>query len=312
MIALVSLILSEGNHGASGLQRNNHFTTARHVSYGQASEMSAFPETRRGIGLPQVVETLHDQARKARNLRAAGDLSARWNGYLVWVSETERQLSSLFEDPRISETLYSQHHWHIWNLTPGSDSHPRAPALLNDEIDRQAYRLEELAGTIQQFIEWAQAGPSPIAVIDTHVLLHFQPPQNVDWTRIVDSEQVHLLLPLRVVEELDEKKYASGPDLRDRARSLISQLRSHIAADHRGRVQLREDVILEIYVPGEPRQRTTDADQEVLKTCLQLQAAGAALYLVTDDAALDIRARTQKIAVRPMPDKYLRKRPGQN
>lgn len=268
--------------------------------------MNALPDTRPGVGLPLVVETLHDQARRARNLHAAGDLAQRRNEYLAWVGGAERQLASLFADPKVCEALYSQHHWHIWILHADSDNHPRASALLNDEIDRQANRLERLADTIQQFIEWVQAGPSPIAVIDTHVLLHFQPPQNVDWTRIVSAEQVRLVLPLRVVEELDQKKYTARSELRDRARRLLSQLRSQVSAGERGRVQLRQNVILEVYVPGEPRQRTTDADQEVLDTCLQLQAASADLYLITDDAGLDIRARSQDLTVRRMPETYLR------
>lgn len=129
---------------------------------------------------------------------------------------------------------------------------------------------------------------------------------------MVGSKQVRLVLPLRVVEELDEKKYTARSGLADRARRLLSQLRTKIADSDDSQVPLGDGAVLEVYVPGEPRQRTADADQEVLNTCLQLQAAGADLYLVTDDAGLHIRAHAQDLAVCPMPANYLRNEPGQN
>src|SRR5205814_6231219 len=47
--------------------------------------------------------------------------------------------------------------------------------------------------------------PCAIAVLDTHVLLHYRLFDEVDWPTLVGAKPVRLVVPLRVVEELDER-----------------------------------------------------------------------------------------------------------
>jgi predicted ribonuclease YlaK len=57
-----------------------------------------------------------------------------------------------------------------------------------------------------------------IAVLDSNVLLHHLPPDQVNWQAATERPLVRLILPLRVVEELDSKKYGPSDRLRERAR----------------------------------------------------------------------------------------------
>lgn len=244
---------------------------------------------------------------RGRNVHSAGpDDEAHRRAYLLWVNEAERELQDVFEDPATWTELHGEFFWRIRELRPDS---PRGAELINGEIDRQVRRLEGLRASAAALGAFIARAPGRIAILDTHVLLHFEPPQQIKWVPIVGSELVRLVLPLRVVEELDEKKYTARDDLAQRARSLLAELRTRLAASHDGVIELREAVSLEVFADEEPRRRTLDADQEVLDLARELAGLGTDVVLVTDDAGLEIRARAQRVPVRRMDAKYLRRRP---
>ena len=56
------------------------------------------------------------------------------------------------------------------------------------------------------------------------MLLHYVPPDQVKWSKVVKSSPLRLTIPLRVIEQLDEKKYTARDDLAGRARDYASRL----------------------------------------------------------------------------------------
>jgi predicted ribonuclease YlaK len=58
-------------------------------------------------------------------------------------------------------------------------------------------------------------------VLDTNSLLHYEPPESISWAKIAWHSPVRLVIPLRVLEEVDAKKYSTNRRLRDRARSVL-------------------------------------------------------------------------------------------
>jgi hypothetical protein len=56
--------------------------------------------------------------------------------------------------------------------------------------------------------EWHRAAPGTCVVFDTNVLLHYQPLDQIDWLTELDERAVRLV-PLRVLQELDEEKHAA-------------------------------------------------------------------------------------------------------
>lgn len=253
------------------------------------------------------MSTLRAEAMHAGNVATGGaglGLSHHVNRYLQWVNAAEGQLRNHFVDSRVWTALHSEYFWRIRELR---DDSPRPAELIADEARRQAERLDQLADELEQLSAWATSTPGVLAVLDTHVLLHFQPPEQVDWKRVVGADAVRLVLPLRVVEELDEKKYMARRGLADRARRLLTQLRTQAAESDGGPIAVREGVVLDFYVDQEPRRRTLDADQEVLDTCMTIASTGSTMGLVTDDAGMELRARACRIQCFRMPLKYLRR-----
>lgn len=58
-------------------------------------------------------------------------------------------------------------------------------------------------------------------MVDTNVLLQFQPPDQINWTELLHVAAVRLVIPLRVIEELDTKKHGRSQKLSERARELL-------------------------------------------------------------------------------------------
>ena len=143
-------------------------------------------------------------------------------------------------------------------------------------------------------------------MLDTNVLLHYLPVDQIPWPDIVGHQNVRLVIPLRVIEEIDAKKYAKRPDLAKRARNLLPALeRMFGQAGAPGRVT--DGVTIEVPVDSGPRDRPADADEEILDTCRELgQFAGQPVTLVTGDTGMRLRAQAHGIATSTLPDKYLR------
>ncbi len=116
------------------------------------------------------------------------------------------------------------------------------------------------------------------------------------------------MVPLRVIEELDEKKYTARDDLAARARKLLGQLREQLLGAPGEPAVLRPNVTIECPVEAGPRNRMLDADREILDSCWELQVVGAPVLLITDDASMSLRAASLGITVVPMPERYLRKK----
>ncbi|MGH2888899.1 MAG: PIN domain-containing protein [Solirubrobacteraceae bacterium] len=267
------------------------------------------PELRDGIQPAHAERRLRETATQGRNLvgSSAGQAVAiHQNNFLAWVGIAETQLRNVFSDPIAWERLYDERHWQIYGLTQAS---PRAIELMNTAATVQAAWLDELADRLKRLADRLVAAPGQLTVVDTHVLLHFLPPDQIDWPVVVGKPTVRLVLPLRVVEELDEKKYTARDDLADRARRLLSQLRTQLAPTAGAPTSLRTGVTIEVPVDDGPRQRTVDADQEILDTCRELKSGGGPVVLVTDDTGVNLRASSAGIQVIPMPEQYLRRKP---
>jgi hypothetical protein len=228
------------------------------------------------------------------------------NAHLAWAGTAETQLRNVFTDSSTWRRLYGDRYWHIRNLDRES---PRAMELINDEANEQASWLEELADRLTRLADRLAAAPGQLTVLDTNILLHFEPPDQVDWNEVVGHPEVRLVLPLRVVEELDEKKYTARDNLADRARRLLSTLRSQLSPTAGGPVKLRDGVTIEVPIDDGPRARTLDADQEILDVCHELGSGGQPVLLVSADTGMWLRATALGIEVVSMPDHYRRSKP---
>ncbi len=271
--------------------------------------MSVTFEFRDGQDIANSIQWLNHCATELHNLVSNSpgtSFTIYQNSYLNVVDGVEIRLRNVFMDPIVWSHLYGDRYWFIH---AARDDTPRGVALISAEAQEQKRYIDSLINQLERLQSWLDAPIGEMAVVDTHVLLHFQPPEYVNWSEIVGTkEAVRLILPLRVVEELDFSKYRERDDIAKTARALLSQLWKLLEPTSGGPAQIRDGVTIEVPLDDGPRQRTLDADQEILDQCLMLKALGKSPMLISDDTGLSIRATAQGVKTIPMPEKYLRKK----
>ncbi len=231
------------------------------------------------------------------------------DNYLEWVEFTEIKLSELTHDAAVVEMLHTARYWEIRRLVP-SDARPIP--LIDGERRVQRDNLHGMRENLEMHVHRARSAPGHITVLDSNSLLHHQLPDSVNWPEVVGEEEVRLVIPLRVIEELDAKKYTESEKLQIRARALLPKLDA-IIGSMGSPTPLRLGTTIEVpveFISGAPRVRPIDADEEILFTCRemwQLSGQPGGVTLITGDVAMRIRAEALG-GIRPvkLPDKYLR------
>jgi rRNA-processing protein FCF1 len=264
-----------------------------------------------GVQPEQTVEALTGRILAARNLPGSASrggttpaadaayLDRRQADYLQWVEATEGQLGNVTHDPDVLALPFTPAYYEIRQLIPTS---PRAVAFIDSEIARQARNLEGLRDDLQRRLERARAAPGALAVLDTNVLLHHQLPDGVAWREVVGQESVRVVIPLRVIEELDEKKYSASDKLRSRARQRLPRLYALVEAGGAPKALPNGHGTLEVFIEPGPRARPADADTEILETAHELaQLSGSKATIVTGDTGMRLRAEAEGLATVTMP-----------
>ena len=256
-----------------------------------------------GVRPADALRSLQETIDAAEHARVARDAADKKDRYLEWVETVEAQLRWLTIDPDVRGMLQTERYWRIRAL---DETDPRPWPLMDAEIELQVDALKPMAADLQARVETLAAAPGHVTVLDTNVLLHYLPPADIDWRRVADRSEVRLVIPLRVVEELDAKKYSGSAKLADRARRLLPQLEAVLGSGG-DPARLRDGVTIEALVPGMPREAPTDGDEEVLAGCVELEVlTSEKVKLVTGDTAMRIRAQALGVEVVRMPDEYLR------
>jgi len=263
-----------------------------------------------GVEPDRAAKVLRDLVQQGGNVPSAGPGTMRLrDAYLNWVDAAEAQLASLTHDAAIVTMFNTPRYWHIRQL--GLDGLPevhldrtaRAWPIVRAETEFQNGVLIALAEDLDERLHRADGARGPMTVLDTNVLLHHQRPDSVPWPTVLNVAAVRLVVPLRVVEELDAKKY-SRADLADRARALLPWLEEAVA---KGPCKIADSTTIEVLVDRHRHLRPQDADREILDACHELREfSGQHVTLVTADTAMLLRARAEGIAAQRMPPGYER------
>jgi len=267
-----------------------------------------------GVRPPQAIEALAARIADARNLPGsvsrggitpeadAAYLERRQADYLHWAEVTEGQLGNVTRDLEVLALPYTAAYYEIRGLTPSS---PHAVAFIDAEVARQVRRLEDLRDDLQRRLDRAIAAPGAIAVLDTNVLLHHQLPDSVAWREVVGAESVRVVVPLRVIEELDEKKHSTSEKARRRARDRLPRLYALVGTGGAPKALPHGHGSIEVFIEPGPRSRPADADTEILETAHDLRRlSGASVTIVTSDTGMRLRAEAEGLATVAMPASY--------
>jgi hypothetical protein len=167
------------------------------------------------------IETLARVKNELGNTRAGGpDVLVRRDQWLRWWSAADSQLRNLFIDGELAASLYVSAE-KIRQVHLGALPY----VVMNRETDFWEERLGQVISelkALQPFVE----RPGLIVVPDTSAFLEGVYFTDLDWQSLIGAgarEQVRIVVPVLVVEELDEKK--RGKDrAQDRARSVLRRL----------------------------------------------------------------------------------------
>jgi hypothetical protein len=228
--------------------------------------------------------------------------------YLDWLDAAETQLLELtYDTGAVVGLLQTARYWEIRRLVPSDAARP--VQMIDAEIQYQKDALNRLRIDIEMRLARAK-GAALVTVIDTNTLLHYEPPASISWPVILGLSPVRLVIPLRVIEEVDAKKYSPSRRLRDRARSVLPHIADRVGL-WGDSVPLADGVTLEVLVEPGPRERPADADEEILDTCRELWDFSGrpegGITLITNDVAMRLRAQAIG-GIHPvsLDDEYLR------
>lgn len=226
--------------------------------------------------------------------------------YVRWAVSAERQLGSILGRADAASLFENARHRDICSMP--ADRQLRT--LINAEVTNKVTELQEMAEELKTARARLVSGTGLPTILDTNVLMHAQRPDGIKWSAVV-GEPARLMIPLRVIEELDEKKYAKDEGRRDVARDILIWLEALFNGPGTGPVNLQDPdrSTIEILLSDVPRYRPDDADEELLDVYAQVTQFTGRGVLVTADTGMRLRARAQAIDLRSMPDIYLRRRP---
>ncbi|WP_431991974.1 PIN domain-containing protein [Streptomyces albogriseolus] len=258
------------------------------------------------------------------NARGAQDL---YRAYVDAVHDTYPALKQAFASPDLALGLHSAAYW---NLLPLGAARPalgvvsdrsvathaaRAQRAENQaltvEIENQVRAMENARAELEA-LKNLVARPGLPVVYDTNMLNHWRQPGDILWREVLkaqgeEASQIRLVVPLRVIDELDRQKYGQG-DLARKAATAIRYLERVLKDSQPGQpVRLRQGVTLEVWVDTDDR--GGDADLSILRCAADLEnlhpATGA--RVLTDDIGMRLRAQQLGLQVVRLPEDHRKK-----
>jgi hypothetical protein len=250
-----------------------------------------------GVRAEVVANHLRDAIQAPRNTSLVHDLDPV--PYVAWAQRVGRLLQDSFTDVPL-ERVYTERFWRVQSPTT-----LRRAEALSQEVELQLAWLTTVLETITAMAARFSQRPDSIAVLDTNVLLHHLPLKDVDWPKVVGHKQVSLVVPRRVVAEMDARKYV-GTKGGDRARKRIALLAGNV---HPDTDEVRPGVEVEIIGPVDldpdaGRRPAIPADEEIIETAEALvsYAGSNSVCVVTGDLAMQMLAASRGLDVRRMPE----------
>jgi len=212
--------------------------------------------------------------------------------YVRWTTDAEVHLGSVLDRRDAQAFFESPRHRDICSMPPGN----QLATLIYAEVDALTRDMQEALDYLQGHLRRMRAAPGFPVVVDSNVLLQCQRLDNVNWRAELKGE-ARVMVPLRVIEEIDAKKYGDTKRLRSVARELLPWLDSLFPSGDPGPVRLRDDATIELVLAERPRFRPSDADEEVLDVAHDVLRYAGEIKVLTADTGMRVRARSEGLGV---------------
>ncbi len=214
--------------------------------------------------------------------------------FLTWIDDQARpQLENLFAATEDVLAELDVSHNRI-NNAPKSNVR-RTNAMLSREWQDWDRRLSDLIVELQQQKRVAERPGEPI-VLDTSVLMEGPPLASSDWHGLDSSlvgKLVRLVVPIIVVEELDDLLHDRQAERRKKARDATRALLDlhQTRPTEPAPMPAHPDVTIEVLLDGEWHVRRPNNDAEIIDQALRLgELTGKGVLLATCDLRMIYRA----------------------
>ncbi|RNH98586.1 hypothetical protein EEZ25_26140 [Micromonospora aurantiaca] len=238
-----------------------------------------------------------------------GDLA----GYLDWANENARVLRNQVRPTDIDRLIFTPRFWRLAEFGDRRDRFTRD--LLSAELTERSEMWERAWAALKAEIDRWSSDAYPI-VVDTSVFIHHPDKfRDIAYAELlgVAYEEVRLIVPRVVVDELDRLKESGNQQSRWRAGHTLGVL-DELLLRPRSRVTIREadnysevvndggtphdKVTIEVLFDDAHHVRLEDNDDEIIDRTLALQAySRMPVWLLTMDNSMAFRARMLDLRV---------------
>lgn len=246
-------------------------------------------------------DAVHDTYPTVAQVFVTPDLAAGLRSTAYWnllpIGRTQAEAGGFITDPALAKNM--------------SRARRAENQALSTEIKNQLKALERARSELQALQDLAIRPGLPI-VYDTNMLNHWRQPGDNHWREVLKSQDeeanlARLVIPLKVIDELDRQKYGQG-DLAKKAATAIRYLERALRDSKPGQpVRLRLDATLEAWVDTDDR--SGDADLSILRCAADLdnlhRDTGA--LVLTDDIGMRLRAQQMSLKVLQLPQDHRKK-----
>jgi hypothetical protein len=253
--------------------------------------------------IDQAVETIRTLQIHLGNSRSLHDGEERKDAFLNWCEDQARpHLESVF-DPAEELLGELESAYHRLALAPPM-SVRRLNGMLNREYTIWDQRLRRVEEDLQTQKMLAGRPGQPV-VLDTSVLMEGE--LTFGWHALnpsLASGPIRLIVPILVIEELDDLLHDRNGDRRQKARAATRELWQLHGAKPTDPAPLpgQADVTIEVLLDGDWHQRRPNNDAEVIDQALQVhELTGKATLLVSCDYRQLYRAAAVRLTAVLMP-----------
>lgn len=257
----------------------------------------------------EAAEEVRRQEMAVENVRSAAHRQEHLlEEYIKWTVNAERMLRSYFTSSSVESLLFTPRFWAL-QATLTSNWEPTW-GLVEAEIVEQSRRLAaEKAVLDEGQTRWTRGR---LLVTDTSALIHG--PKLWDWHPAPDlgwrDSPVQIVIPMIVLDELDELKEHNKEHTRGRARRTLKWLSERLASSQSFHIRsgsiaegpdgmtVRGDVYLDVLLDGPGHVRLPIADDEIVDRAAAIASlSGRDVTLVTNDVSQGYRGRMAGLAV---------------
>lgn len=260
-------------------------------------------------GLGTVINSLGTVSAGSGNYDTPGDR------YIRWSSDAVRILGRLIHQDDLARLVTTPRHWAI--VGNAHSTGPNVTTLVNLEISEQTQTMEIVRESLRLEIrKWSQLS-GELIIPDTNVYIHYQTTfDHTDWRSLLEIRaltDIHLLMPIMVVKELDRKKRSNASNTvsrtdrtpaRTRARETLIKLSEFLGSPSSRHILTPQTMergltSISLFLDSIDHGSLPDPDSEIIDRALVIKGlSGRNVTIVTIDTAMAFNARNAELKVK--------------